>query len=617
MKKVKNKIIKKNYFINNLGFTLVELIVVITILSILGVLAFIWFQKFTINARDSVRTTDIKNIQKSLSFYAIKTWKFPDPTNWTKVTYSWATVWIQWVFWDSMLTNVWIINKKPLDPLKSVEYSYSITWDNQEYQLIGALESSELAKNNFLFPQTYADYDKARAYSAWTYNWLALRVSTWWQDYVLALPSITARNLNQTDVTQILWSRSLVYNNYWSFPSNFSWAFNSDNAFNFYPNKLVVYTDLFETLNDPKNQVILLKNIQDAYNWTIVVADDTQIENIVDTEIDLAEPSNKAKVLACSVINFSLRYFVHCNDIDYITFYIINVLHLDINDLPWDKVNAVYRSENWDLRFWTNWWVWHYNWTSWTIYNTWNSPIVSNIILAIAQDSLWAMWFWTNQWISVYDWDDWSSINTWNSDLLHNHVLQIYAGSEGTMRIWTNIWVSSYNAWVWEDYTKKKIWMSHNQVNSIYEDNLWNIWFWTKVWLDKYKDGVITSYTTTEWLPSNWITYITQDLNNNIRLWTTRWVSKYNRTTFTTLDNANTAWKLPSDNITYIFQNELNSDLRIWTDNWAVKYIEPTNSWTLYNTSNQLSWNLIRSINQSTTWNIIIISDWWVDTLTD
>lgn len=47
-----------------LGFTLVELIVVITILAILGTIGFIAIQGYSSSARDSVRVSDMRNIEK-------------------------------------------------------------------------------------------------------------------------------------------------------------------------------------------------------------------------------------------------------------------------------------------------------------------------------------------------------------------------------------------------------------------------------------------------------------------------------------------------------------------------------------------------------------------------
>jgi prepilin-type N-terminal cleavage/methylation domain-containing protein len=48
--------------INDFGFTLVELIIVITILAILSAIAFISFQGYTKSSRDSNRLATLKNI---------------------------------------------------------------------------------------------------------------------------------------------------------------------------------------------------------------------------------------------------------------------------------------------------------------------------------------------------------------------------------------------------------------------------------------------------------------------------------------------------------------------------------------------------------------------------
>tara|TARA_Y100001960_G_C14352104_1_gene670075 strand:- start:403 stop:597 length:195 start_codon:yes stop_codon:yes gene_type:complete len=61
------------YISKTKGFTLVELIVVITILAILSTVAFISFQNYVLSSRDSKRTTDIKNIVKSLELSKLQT----------------------------------------------------------------------------------------------------------------------------------------------------------------------------------------------------------------------------------------------------------------------------------------------------------------------------------------------------------------------------------------------------------------------------------------------------------------------------------------------------------------------------------------------------------------
>lgn len=599
-------------------FSLIELVVVISILTILWTIGFINFKDFTLNARDSVRITDVKSIQKSLSLYIIKSWKYPEPTNLKDITYSWAVVWSQWTFWDSTFRNVSILNSKPVDPLKSIDYTYSVTSDRSEYELAWILESSVLSSNNFFINKTYANSNTIRANSVWSYNGIATKLSTWWVDYILALPSIITNNLTQTDLEQIILTKSLVYNNYWNLPINFSWVLSSSSqSFDFIPNKLVIYSWSINDMLDTVNQIKLLQNLKEAYSGTILLNNNEELKKIEETYIDSLNPSSRAKLLACNIVNFSLRYFVSCNDIDFITYYITTILHLDITNLPWTTVSSVFQTPSWNIWFWTNDWVWFYNWNDWIIYNKQNSWLISNIILAVAQSSNWDIWFWTNQWISVFNWTTWSSLNTHNSWLINNHILQIYTWVDWKIWIWTNAWVSTYDSWIWQDYTKQKTWLSSNHVNSIYEDNLWNIWFWTQQWLDKYTNWHITSYNIHNWLPSNNITYIMQDSNNNMWFWTNLGVSKYNRSTFTTKNVLNTLLWLASNNITYIYQNSNNWDLWFWTDAWASKYKESTNTWRVYNILNQLSWNIIKSISQNTNWDIIIINNWWADTITN
>lgn len=64
-----------------LGFTLVELIVTISILTILSTISFVSIKDYYGGARDSVRITDIKSIQKGLVILQLKTGTFFLPDN--------------------------------------------------------------------------------------------------------------------------------------------------------------------------------------------------------------------------------------------------------------------------------------------------------------------------------------------------------------------------------------------------------------------------------------------------------------------------------------------------------------------------------------------------------
>lgn len=554
----------------------------------------------------------MKLIQQSLWIYIVKKSQYPDPSNLINVTYSWATVWIQWTFGDTTTVNVWHINK-PVDPLKSIEYAYSVTSDKLEYEIVWIREST-ISQNNLFIEKTYAAITIVNL--MWNYNWIATKVSTGWKDYILALPSIVWSNLSNPDIQYITNNKFLVYNNYSNIPYNFSWSFISDNNFDFIPKKLVVFSWSIWDLSDPIKQIDLLINIQLAYSGAIMLSLNEQLQKIAELSIDSVNPTSKAKTLACNIVNFSIKYYVSCNNIDFLTFYIINVLHIDTSNIPWSTLNSVFQTTNWNLRFWTDGWVWYFDWTTWTIYNTWNSGLVSDLIVAIAQDTAWDMWFWTNNWISTFDWTTWTTINKQNSWLKHNNIQSIYTWVDWKIRIWSNSWLNTYDSWVWNEY-KKNGNSSFNNVNAIFEDNLWNMWFWNNSQLDKYKDWVVTTYKTNDGLPSNKITFIFQDSNSNMWFWTDNWLAKYNWTNFTIKNVSNTSWGLPNNNITYIYQNASNWNLWFGTSNWATKFVEWTNTWTVYNTAaswlQKLSWNIVDNINQTENWDITILNNWGID----
>jgi prepilin-type N-terminal cleavage/methylation domain-containing protein len=72
----------------NIAFTLVELIVVITILSILATIGFLSLLGYQKSARESIRLSDIKLIEKQLSLYEIKNSTLPIPDNYITITAS-------------------------------------------------------------------------------------------------------------------------------------------------------------------------------------------------------------------------------------------------------------------------------------------------------------------------------------------------------------------------------------------------------------------------------------------------------------------------------------------------------------------------------------------------
>jgi len=148
------------------AFTLVELIVTIVILAILWAIAFISFQGYSRNTRDSARIADINSIQKSLAIFMTKTWFYPTPDESKTITYNWWDAWIEWTIWDNVIKNIEKVNKKPIDPLTSDEFTYSITAWKTEYQL-WAISEMAISLNNWINQSYAADISKAKAFIRW------------------------------------------------------------------------------------------------------------------------------------------------------------------------------------------------------------------------------------------------------------------------------------------------------------------------------------------------------------------------------------------------------------------------------------------------------------------
>ena len=159
----------------NKGFTLVELIVVITILAILWTIAFIALQWYSKTARDSARISDMSRIKSSLELFSVETGKYPEPTDFTAITYSGTlSAWDQWEFWEQTFRNVNRLDKIPVDPVTDKQYTYSTTQNRKEYQVAGILETQDLV----LVPTSMVNAWETTAIAriTWNYNGSILKV---------------------------------------------------------------------------------------------------------------------------------------------------------------------------------------------------------------------------------------------------------------------------------------------------------------------------------------------------------------------------------------------------------------------------------------------------------
>lgn len=166
-------------------FTLVELIIVISILAILATIAFISFKNYSWNARDGNRVATLKNIEKWLELYFVKTWEYPTP-EWNILPWMMSgTIIMQtWEIWEKIVQAIQL-NTLPVDPNIQETYKYWITYSKQEYNLWGIIESDILSQR--IIPTTYADNYFWQVVG--NYRWY-IKYSTGSYHYLTNVPSL-------------------------------------------------------------------------------------------------------------------------------------------------------------------------------------------------------------------------------------------------------------------------------------------------------------------------------------------------------------------------------------------------------------------------------------------
>ncbi|MDD2916709.1 MAG: fibrinogen-like YCDxxxxGGGW domain-containing protein [Candidatus Gracilibacteria bacterium] len=144
---------------NFLGFTLVELIVVITILVILGTIAFLNLGGFQSSARDSSRVENLSNLKKGLDMFQIKTGSYPVPENMVSVTASGITIGYQGFAKELTERTIGLSVGGTRDPLDTSIYTtYSVNADRTKMELMNFLEDgSMLLSLNAFVPNASAD----------------------------------------------------------------------------------------------------------------------------------------------------------------------------------------------------------------------------------------------------------------------------------------------------------------------------------------------------------------------------------------------------------------------------------------------------------------------------
>lgn len=638
---------------NKKAFTIVELISSIAILIVLAAISYYCFLWYFNDAKDSKRLIELDNIVASIETYQVWWWRLPIPDEAKTITYSGATVWKQWIFWEATSKILWYSKELVLDPDERTKYTYSVNNKQKEYSLAGVLENDKsiLSKNISLVDNN----DWLRKWNAiirWNYNWVIAHVNTWSSDYILAVPSMVTTNLLSTDLVNILDNNQLVLNGYENLPASYSWSkFRVDNDLDFAADNLLIFSWSLSTFSDEEERLSLLYVLQKTYSWSLSL-DTGFLSSIIENDIDLIYPDKTDLDLSCDLINAKLNYKINCDYINLSSFYVINnpdiITTIDFSILSWHQVNYIYQEWN-NLWFWTDVWVFSCDLTTnvWTTYE----ETEGYKITVIVKDNDNNMWFWTSDsWILVYenrtDWVNYQSdydpphtnnnhfypsTTTW---IPSNAIYEILVTPNWNVIIWTHNWWSYYD-WEFHDFYviswNKHYLYSQNRFKSLLIDHNNYLWLWTDEWAYLYKwtinttpNGVLATYNWNNGLPYSWnkskvkvnaIFEDSEDSNYNMWFWTIYGIWKLNSSLYPVRKYTTRTWEwLANNDIQSIFEDTLTSKMWFWTNEWVSVL-----TWSTFtNYTKNIDWEdlwAVFYIYQDEDWLNILWTEHWTTTI--
>jgi len=563
-----------------LAFTFIELIVLIIVLAILWTIAFISLQWYSAQSRDSVRISDMTSMKTWLELFNLETWKYPLPTQWTDITYSWAVVWIQWYFWETVFVNVNKLNKIPTDPTTDKMYVYSTTSTRWEFQLAQAMEWNEISVNSekWIIDNVLTTEKTARLKISWTFNGKVIKVSSWSLNCLLALPSIVASTW--TTLENILSNNLLAYNWYKNLPFQYTWVYNTKwesalKLVNYTEIKAYCWTDfnvLYEqTLTWSLARKTMVENLQKAYTWTSI-DNMWPIQSILLTDIN---NNDATEILSTNIVSNNLwRKIVANFTSNWWATWTFNLSQTTVNQ--WTNVTishtcsqvpTSYTSSNTSVATisWTiitTLWVGTTNITPvwWACADNTTKTLTVNLNLNLINETnctrAWTWWIWvpsandvyiwTIQWngfcISPRIWDFWDSTwqcISWNGWWNFNNwdFKGWDASSTGIRDTWnspnyTYGQTKTLDSSIW--YTCKSIWSSATD----YDNTLWDTLIWRMKWLNINKVN-LAELQNIEWVqnanpPNNHpipVLYIADCIDWIKDLWTTMTYKHNNNTT--------------------------------------------------------------------------------------
>jgi len=487
-----NSVLKKQKIT---AFTLVELIVVITILAILWTIWFISIQKYAQYARESTRLADMKTIEKWLEFFRTTEWYYPDPENAQAVTYSWATLFEQWILWEKT-AGIIRVNPLPVDPISKLPYAYSVSWNRGEYQIAWVFENPVTSLWLLGTNETYAAAKRTWYVRLWgKYNGVLTLTNIAGTSFILALPSLFTSDITNPEISSIFASKNILINGGTNLPAHYSSLASSDTlsytmtwAVNFWsPDYIVFSWDLNDLINEAPRLTFFKKLYSIYTSW------DTAWNKYYD-EITSLNPS----VNPTRAKNY-------------------------VADVIWYWVAGIF-VENFNERVIR----WAIDWFN--IFSFWDIGLLSNWIESIAEWNNGEMVFWSDVWVSILKDNVWKNLtgsNTANG-LKNDVVRRVYIDPDTWDYYFShNLWVSKYDGTDWTQYQfGGLIWTSWAW--NVTKDKNWNFWIRTWKWLIKIENGTMTAITTTLADPNLSWDFIINPAKDTLYIPSKTWVVVYN-----------------------------------------------------------------------------------------
>lgn len=234
------------------AFTLVELIVTITILAILWTIAFVSFNGYSRDARNSIRVSDIKAIQKLLDLNVVTFSSVPLPDDSTTITYSGGTAWHQWHFGVDAQAELKRISSVPIDPIFWNPYTYSVKNNQKWYQLASIIEWRSLFWSvPSPLSDTYAlSNSEYQSYNLWNYIENDIIVRNAWNCHVIATPSIVLSDIPTGWILENNTPYNYSYSNSPHIANSYSGSIENTNTAAWFQNIEVYSQCTVDTLSD-------------------------------------------------------------------------------------------------------------------------------------------------------------------------------------------------------------------------------------------------------------------------------------------------------------------------------------------------------------------------------